>query len=41
VVVPFQSVWGPVGIALANVIATLAANCMRTLVCRPAFRALA
>ena len=40
-VVPFQSIWGPVGVAFANVLATLAANFIRTLICRPALRALA
>jgi O-antigen/teichoic acid export membrane protein len=41
IVVPLKAVFGPIGVALSNVLATLAANFMRTLVCRPALRALA
>ena len=40
-VMPFQTLLGPIGIALSNILATLAANFMRTLVCRPALRAMA
>lgn len=40
-VMPFQALLGPIGVALSNILATLAANFMRTLVCRPALRAIA
>jgi hypothetical protein len=40
-VVPLQAALGPLGVALSNVSATLVANFMRTLVCRPALRAMA
>jgi hypothetical protein len=38
VLFPFQTLWGPRGVALANALATLAANLVRALVCRPAWR---
>jgi O-antigen/teichoic acid export membrane protein len=39
VLFPFQTLWGPRGVAMANAIATLAANLVRAFVCRPALRA--
>jgi O-antigen/teichoic acid export membrane protein len=39
VLIPFQAMWGPRGVALANVLATFAANVIRALACRPALRA--
>ena len=41
IVVPLKAILGPIGVALSNVLASLAANFMRTLACRPALRALA
>jgi O-antigen/teichoic acid export membrane protein len=39
VLMPLQAMWGPRGVAMANVSATFVANVVRALTCRPALRA--